>query len=781
MATRQPFLRQTPPPPIYSHVKFSPHGIEIGSGKTSTHAVAAMMWSDDCDPQNSKKNRKALWCLTITFVQDTDVTIDTPIPTYPIAVGPKGSDHRKVLRRILADLTTLRSEISPLRSYVGVGLPPIPVSLEVFAYLGDQPERRGLNFLMLGGSTHHARWRYSCNTEKLSDVLRACSYCENMSLQMATSGIMNPDQLLFVCSKCTNWWMHEDHPLLIYEAPAKFPPTHLLGGIVRTPGDEIPPGMLRPLELTYPVLTTVCNMAHDMIVNCQWGSATAEVFLNTHCINGTLTDEIIEHADNCLQFELAMANSDDPATKNLFKEEKRKRPKAFSRALLPPFYNSSLSLNQFVDPPLHLIALGLVKTTFKVIDIWTTNRGRKTEFLRIVKPELMQIQNLDLDWCEVISKNYGGKYGGWISDNYMALARISPWLYLSILVLTEPEPYTEPTTPVDKWRVQDCRGYLKLRGIKVPKYLVDQKLAVWSDKNKTESERAPILDTPVCSPRQVFQLICRMYQLIAALFQDSINPVEYANLLEVRIRLFLSAFDRLDLATRTTRTASPRWITSYNFMCLLNIPGIVRKFGPYRNLYEGKYCGEAFNRVLKPMANRGSHRNRCYNLMRNLAKEKAMSAIQENFENHEAFNNHHPCNNPEMERSSIYRMAHRYKTKRKAVSHYHKNVPLSVLIYMEEGERRYGVSYIVDNQQYFSPIVRDGSTEMVICGVLVFWHWELAKAASNNRKIESVSPIDYGVLLPLTYDPEQPGWTPPSNYYTITSYVWNSEDSLVYV
>ena len=114
------------------------------------------MWSDDCDPQNSKKNRKALWCLTITFIQDIDVTTDSPIPTYPLAIGPKGSDHRKVLRRILNDLSSLQSPDVPLRSYTGVGQPPIPVTLDVFAYLGDQPERRGLNFLMLGGSTLHA-------------------------------------------------------------------------------------------------------------------------------------------------------------------------------------------------------------------------------------------------------------------------------------------------------------------------------------------------------------------------------------------------------------------------------------------------------------------------------------------------------------------------------------------------------------------------------------------------------------------------------------------------
>jgi hypothetical protein len=57
-------------PTVYSHAKYSQRCLQIASRKLGCHSVAAIMWSDDCDPQNSKKNRKALWCLTITFIQD---------------------------------------------------------------------------------------------------------------------------------------------------------------------------------------------------------------------------------------------------------------------------------------------------------------------------------------------------------------------------------------------------------------------------------------------------------------------------------------------------------------------------------------------------------------------------------------------------------------------------------------------------------------------------------------------------------------------------------------
>jgi hypothetical protein len=267
--------------------------------------------------------------------------------------------------------------------------------------------------------------------------------------------------------------------------------------------------------------------------------------------------------------------------------------------------------------------------------------------------------------------------------------------------------------------------------------------------------------------------------MVAPLFQESINPTDYADLLEVRIRLFLSAFDRLDMATRTSIYATPRWVTSYNFMCLLNIPNIVRRFGPFRNLYEGKYCGESFNRVLKPMANRGSHRNRCFNLMRNLVREKAMSAIQENFEKHlhGSLGNQPPTQ--DTSRSSIYRMAHRYQSRRTLFSHYNKNLPLSLLVFNENGERCYGICYIFDNKQFLCPMARNFETEIIVGGVMRYWFWNLSLPLSESRTLESITPIDYAILLPLTHDPSRPDWIPPANYYTITSYVWNSEEAIV--
>ena len=89
----------------------------------------------------------------------------------------------------------------------------------------------------------------------------------------------------------------------------------------------------------------------------------------------------------------------------------------------------------------------------------------------------------------------------------MALVRLCPWLYSSILVLSEPQPDVEPTTPVDKWYAKDCTGFLRLRGLPRPKLVADQRKAVKKEKRKPVGKRAPIKEVPVCSPLQVYQCI----------------------------------------------------------------------------------------------------------------------------------------------------------------------------------------------------------------------------------------------------------------------------------
>jgi hypothetical protein len=62
------------------------------------------------------------------------------------------------------------------------------------------------------------------------------------------------------------------------------------------------------------------------------------------------------------------------------------------------------------------------------------------------------------------------------------------------------------------------------------------------------------------------------------------------------IKIFLTYFECF-YKTMREENATPTWLTSYNFVCLLNLPTMLATFGPLWKYWEGGGMGEkSFNR-----------------------------------------------------------------------------------------------------------------------------------------------------------------------------------------
>ncbi len=70
-----------------------------------------------------------------------------------------------------------------------------------------------------------------------------------------------------------------------------------------------------------------------------------------------------------------------------------------------------------------------------------------------------EIAGMGLDWCKVLVAT-----SGWVSDNYIAFARICKWFYYPIVFLQQNEVYHEPTLPLNKWYVKMCKEWLAAYG-----------------------------------------------------------------------------------------------------------------------------------------------------------------------------------------------------------------------------------------------------------------------------------------------------------------------------
>ena len=107
----------------------------------------------------------------------------------------------------------------------------------------------------------------------------------------------------------------------------------------------------------------------------------------------------------------------------------------------------------------------------------------------------------------------------------------------------------------------------------------------------------PILETSSIDVADVISLVDALREIIGIILSTK-TKLETIPYLELLIRKFFILYDTVDNSL-TTKDESPSWMTQYNFLCLLNIPDVMQKFGCLRNIWEGGVEGEGFLRKYK--------------------------------------------------------------------------------------------------------------------------------------------------------------------------------------
>jgi hypothetical protein len=119
--------------------------------------------------------------------------------------------------------------------------------------------------------------------------------------------------------------------------------------------------------------------------------------------------------------------------------------------------------------------------------------------------------------------------------------------------------------------------------------------------------------------------------MMSLLMVEQIDGEEYYVELARTIRVFLTLF--ADLEERLTKKNKlPSWLASFNCLSLLNLPDIVRLYGPIRNIWEGSWVGEGFLRFAKPAIVHGLRKFWQRSTMNNLMRMKGMQVLVGDFE-----------------------------------------------------------------------------------------------------------------------------------------------------
>jgi len=140
-----------------------------------------------------------------------------------------------------------------------------------------------------------------------------------------------------------------------------------------------------------------------------------------------------------------------------------------------------------------------------------------------------------------------------------------------------------------------------------------------------EKKEMPIPEPIGGSPNLIKRMILFLWTTICHLMGCKRTSEEDVHKADCLIRMFLLTVKEYDEATRTHLGREiPIWISQYNFMCLLNIPGQMRLLGPIRNRWEGSQRGEGFLRHVKPII-QSNRKNWNMNLLTNLLRQKTLS------------------------------------------------------------------------------------------------------------------------------------------------------------
>jgi hypothetical protein len=566
-------------------------------------------WSDDFEPSYSiKGNRGSAWIKTVT-ISPPPGKIHALTHTYPIAIGLKGDSHEEVERKFATELSTLSTGSNNV-FYQGSSKQNVNVHLELFVSLQDQPERRSANYVMLGTSTYTARWGHAMDFAAVASGIPSCSHCLMQLLRVPVTQGTPPIR----CDSCVNWETTRISGLLDFPPPPGYPQ------------DMVPvSGKLSPLKLEYSLMQQAVSLAHEKIVENSWTTDNARTYLRVHGLNSEAIDDIIECAQNCNTY--ARMKRDQVHSPHAFAEIEQERlhhPELFRQWRFPALWDRGVDLRQHIDVAMHLLFLGVVKTTIQLVKEWAKMRCKYQSFLTYCNGTFETVQSLGLSWCRVLPYS-SGKLGGWVSENYLAACRLLPWFYCAIDDIAPDPVFVPPDRPQNNWTSVQNKGWLAARGLDTKGKALEVRTRV--NAYMEQPGGAP----PVLSPQggpvaNVHAVISALNAMVSRLMSPTVTPEHIVDV-ERHIKIFLSSFETFDEGMRTEKD-KPRWISSYNFVCLLNLPDVIREFGPLRNLWEGGGQGEKFLRLVKPKWH-GYRKNWQVNMMDGLLQQIAMRRVED--------------------------------------------------------------------------------------------------------------------------------------------------------
>jgi hypothetical protein len=238
--------------------------------------------------------------------------------------------------------------------------------------------------------------------------------------------------------------------------------------------------------------------------------------------------------------------------------------------------------------------LGVVKSVMQKIGSWLRSNNKNALFVAMAKGVLGHVKSMNIEWCKILEYPNTEKTGGWVSETFLAMARLGNWFYVLITRLPDSVSYTDPETHHSTWVKAQSEKWLQMRGLTKNGKASDLKKVIG---DYIENQNVPpLLMRYDIIQDDIMQLVKSTCLLLSTVMSRKTNTSDITRL-EAIIRFFLISYHKVDKGNETKE--APSWITRYNLLCLLNLPETMKKFGTMRNLWEGGIDGEAYLKKVK--------------------------------------------------------------------------------------------------------------------------------------------------------------------------------------
>ena len=289
------------------------------------------------------------------------------------------------------------------------------VHFEIIAALGDQPERRQINYLSNGNGLYSARYGHSCNINAISDILPSCIDCDKIIRS-------NKCVIQRSCNQCLRWDIMSNQSLCFTEPPNGYPTNKLEGN-----------HKLRPRKLDWLMLIEAIDETSNSYITKIWTRKNCYAYLNIFGISNRGVEKVLYHCDNVLALKKAKNNELDKIETSLLYDHARRNPSEFQKWEGGPYWKSTINIKSFIDVVMHLLFLGITKSCKDLISEALDN-DQSTILIRKKRAQLYNVmKEWGLCWMQLLDSS-----SGWVSENYLGFCRIIKWYYCSdILLKTE--------------------------------------------------------------------------------------------------------------------------------------------------------------------------------------------------------------------------------------------------------------------------------------------------------------------------------------------------------